>query len=459
MERRSFLKLLGSAAGAAALGSAGPAFSSNAEKSPNFVILFADDMGYGDPSCYGHPTIRTPRIDRMASEGVRFTSFYVPCCVCSPSRAALLTGRHPLRCGVPGVYGPDSEKGLPTSEITLADMLKKKGYKTACIGKWHVGHAKKEFRPNARGFDYYYGLLYSNDMRRPWVNTDKPLQLYRNEEAIEHPVVQETLTERYTEEAIRFLRENKNDPFLLYLPYSMPHLPVRASAKFRGKSRAGLYGDVIETIDWSVGKVLDTLRELGLEENTFVVFTSDNGPWLNLPDRMLAEGVERWHAGSRGPLNGGKATTYDGGTRVPAIFRWPGKIPAGVVTADPASTLDLFPTICHLAGLELPADRKYDGHDIFPFLQGKAECPTDVIFFNRGVHIEAVRKGAWKLRVSNQDPNKKEKPVAVELFNLEVDPYEFYNVAERHPQQVQELKQLLLDFANKVGGKTFLASK
>lgn len=457
MKRRNFLKTLGKSAALTTV--AGASFNCQpkpAHNLPNFVILFADDMGYGDPSCYGHPTIKTPNIDKMAEEGVRFTSFYVPCCVCSPSRAALLTGRHPLRCGVPGVYGPESPGGLPETEITLADALKKKDYKTACIGKWHIGHAKKEYLPNSRGFDYYYGLLYSNDMIRPWVQTHKPLELFRNEESIEHPVKQETLTERYTSEAVEFIKDNAKKPFFLYLPYAMPHLPIRVSSEFKGTSLAGLYGDTIETIDWSVGQVLKTLKDEGLEKNTFVIFTSDNGPWLNLPDRMLAEGVERWHAGSRGPLNGGKATTYEGGTRVPAVFRWPGVIPKKVVTAEPASTLDFFPTICKLAGLAMPTDRTFDGSDIMPLLKGISKSPMEIIFFNRGNFVEAVRQGDWKLRISNKGPDKKAKKVEAELFNLQVDPYEFYNVAERHPEIVESLKKKLSDFAIKVGGDTFI---
>ncbi len=458
MNRRQFIRMLG-ISGASFLMSGlnlkCQKSESKREELPNFVILFADDLGYGDPSCYGHPTIRTPRIDQMADEGVRFTSFYVPGCVCSPSRAALLTGRHPLRCGMPRVLLPDNKYGLPTTEITLADMLKKKNYRTACIGKWHIGHSEEKYMPTSRGFDYYYGLLYSNDMKPPWVKTEKPLELYQNLKPIEHPVVQETLTERYTEEAIKFIKSSKNKPFFLYLPYTMPHLPVRASEKFRGQSRCGLYGDVIETIDWSVGRVLDTLKQLNLEEKTFVIFTSDNGPWLNLPDRMLAEGIEHWHAGSRGPLNGGKATTYDGGVRVPGVFRWPNRIPENKVIAEPSSTLDIFPTILKLADIPLPKDRIYDGSNIMPLLEGKTTETQQEIYFSRGDFVEAVRDGEWKLRISNQDPNKKKKKVEIELYNLEVDPYEFYNVAERHSDIVDQLKNKMRDFANDVDGNVY----
>ena len=443
--RRQFLKITGAAASVAML-----LRCTSPVRKPNFIILFADDMGYGDAGCYGHPYIKTPNLDRMASEGARLTSFYASSPVCSPSRAALLTGRHPLRCGVPQVLGPESEGGLPESEITLADVLKNKGYRTACIGKWHIGHAREELMPTSRGFDHYFGLLYSNDMIKPWVQTDKPLALFENLDPVEHPVDQRTLTKRYTERAIDFIRANKNEPFFLYLPYTMPHLPLFTAEVFLN-SRAGLYGAVIEEIDWSVGEILKTVKGLGLDDNTLVVFTSDNGPWNNMPSRMLAEGIERWHAGTPGLLRGSKGTTYEGGMRVPGVFRWPRTIPAGQVNVELASTMDLFPTLVHAAGGRMPDDRVYDGADILPMLKGESPPLFRRLFYHRGERVEAVREGAWKYRLSNDgNPNIKAMP---ELYNLELDWSERYNVAADHPDVVTKLDAMLRAFAEEVGGE------
>jgi len=308
MNRRSFLS--STAAGAVSLSAtrARPADAADRPRRPNFVLVFADDLGYGDLSCYGHPTIRTPNLDRMAAEGIRLTSFYAAASVCSPSRAGLLTGRYPVRCGQPGNLGPASTGGLRLSELLLPAALKPLGYTTMAIGKWHLGHTP-DYVPTARGFDSFFGLPYSNDMIPPFVKTDKPLHLFRDTESIEEPVDQDTLTERYVDEAVKFIRRSKGGPFFLYLPHSMPHLPVSTSERFRGKSRAGLYGDVIETIDWGMGRILETLKQERLERSTMVIFTSDNGPWLDLPDRMLQEGNERWHAGSKGLLRGHKGNT------------------------------------------------------------------------------------------------------------------------------------------------------
>jgi len=420
-----------------------------APKSPNFVLLFADDLGYGDLSCYGHPTIYTPHLDRMATQGIKLTSFYAATC-CSPSRASLLTGRYAPRTGVYRVLFPKDTIGLPASEVTLAEALKERGYRTACIGKWHLGH-REGFLPNDHGFDEYFGLLYSNDMMKPWVNTDEPLKLYRNKEAIEYPVKQETLTDRYTDEAIKFIRKSKDSPFFLYLPYTMPHLPLAVSEKFKGRSYNGLYGDVIETIDWSVGQILQVLQEEGLDDNTLVVFTSDNGPWTNPPKRMLQNGVERWHAGLPGPLKAAKGSTYEGGMRVPCIVRWPGRVPEGQVSAEIASTMDLYTTFIKLAGGEVPSDRPVDGIDIFPLLAGKELSPRDHLFyFNYEKAIEAIRVGPWKLRqkrVSEEEAETGGIPPA-ELFNLEVDPGEKYNVAQDYPKVVAALQQKWKDFSS-----------
>jgi arylsulfatase A len=449
--RRHFLRWTGAAACASVLN-----FSSlwGSDRKPNFIILFADDMGYGDAGSYGHPYIRTPNLDRMAREGVRMTSFYAASPVCSPSRAALLTGRHPLRCGVPHVYGPESQGGLPETEITLADVLRRAGYKTACVGKWHIGHSRREFMPTSRGFDTYYGLLYSNDMIKPWVQTDRPLALYQDLEPVEHPVDQNTLTKRYTEKATLFIREHRNQPFFLYLPYTMPHLPLYATEAFRD-SRAGLYGAVIEEIDWSVGRILKTLQEQGLDEDTVVVFTSDNGPWDNMPPRMLAEGIQPWHAGTPGLLRGSKGTTYEGGMRVPGIFRWPGTIPAGQVNMELATTMDLFPTCLKAAGAEIPGDRVLDGKDILPMLQGAEPTPDRELYYHRGEWVEAVRKGEWKYRLSNnaRAGTNQDDPVEPELYNLERDWSERYNVAAQHPELAARLDASLRAFAKEVNGR------
>lgn len=422
---------------------------------PNIVLLFADDLGYGDLSSYGHPTIWTPNLDRMADEGIRMTSFYAAAPVCTPSRAALLTGRYALRTGLPNVLGPDSENGLPASEITLAEALKERGYRTAAIGKWHLGSADTSMYPTSHGFDSYFGLLYSNDMIPPWVQTERPLQLYRGTEPVEHPVDQATLTERYTDEAVEIIRSAGGEPFFIYLAYSMPHLPVSASEEFLGKSRGGLYGDVIETIDWSAGRILETLQEEGLDDRTIVVFTSDNGPWLNLPDRMLQKGIEPWHAGSPGLLRGAKATTYEGGQRVPGIIRWPGHIPAGQVSTDIATTMDLYTTLLTAAGAEVPDDRDVDGNNLLPMLRGETPSPTSTFYYFRGEQLEGIRDQNWKLRLSHhlRDDLAPDQPLTPELYDLDVDPAEQYNVADRNPEVVTRLLEQMRLFAAQTGAK------
>ncbi|MGH9310691.1 MAG: sulfatase family protein, partial [Vicinamibacterales bacterium] len=314
-----------------------------AEAPANIVIVLADDLGYGDLSSYGHPTIRTPHLDRMAREGIRLTSFYAPASVCTPSRAGLLTGRYAVRSGMINAIGPGAEASLPAREITLAEVLKTRGYRTGMVGKWHLGD-RDESNPLEHGFDAFFGLPYSNDYMPPFVASTPPVPLLRGHAVIERPVVQPTLTARYTQEAIRFIREAGEQPFFLYLAHNMPHLPLSTSERFRGHSRAGLYGDVIEEIDWSVGQVLRTISERALDRRTIVIFTSDNGPWLSAPPRMMQAGVQRWDVGSAGALRDSKASTYEGGFRVPGVIRWPGRIPAGQVSAEMISGLDLFPT-------------------------------------------------------------------------------------------------------------------
>jgi arylsulfatase A-like enzyme len=422
-------------------------------KQPNIIILFADDMGYGDLGCYGHPLIRTPHLDQMSKEGIRLTSFYVAESLCTPSRAALLTGRYPFRSGMHFVLGPESTNGLPASEFTMAEGLKSKGYRTAIFGKWHLGH-QKEFLPTRHGFDTYFGIPYSNDMQKPWVQTDVPLSLWENESPIEHPVDQDYLTERYTERALTFIRENKDQPFFLYLPYNMPHMPVHASPKFRGKSRGGLYGDVIEMIDWSAGQILKELNDLGLAENTFVVFTSDNGPWSSIPERMVANGNERHHAGTAGLLEGRKATPYEGGHRVPAIIRFPGIIPAGRVAADMATTMDLYMTVMDLAGISMPEDMTFDGQTLLPFLKGESSAPTHTFYYILGKKLCAIRNGPWKLMINNKGSREIETSEldSVTLFHLEWDPGERYDFSDKHPEVVEELKQMLVKFDKEMSG-------
>lgn len=329
---------------------------------PNIVILLADDLGYGDLGCYGHPTIRTPSLDRMAAEGMKFTQFYAAC-YCTPSRAGLLLGRLPVRSGLNRVLGPRSRGGIPDSEITLAAALKPRGYANICIGKWHLGHLPR-FAPTRHGFDHYLGIPYSNDMDRADLG-EPPTPLLRDETVIEQPAMQDTLTKRYTDEALRFIREHaagarQGHPFFLYLPYTFPHVPLHASDTFRGKSTRGLYGDVVEELDASVGQILDTLRREQLAGSTLVIFTSDNGPWL----------MQHLDGGSAGLLREGKGTTWEGGVRVPCLALWPGTIAPGRVVQDLASELDLFATSVELSGGTLAADRSYDSHSLVPLLRG-----------------------------------------------------------------------------------------
>ncbi len=330
INRRDFIKTFScgtlGALGLNSLSSISRAFADTpGNKKPNFVIIFADDMGYGDWNRGGHPTIRTPNLNKMADEGVQMTQFYSGNPVCSPSRSALLTGRNCIRTGVIQVFFPPDKVGMSLNEITIADALKPLGYATACIGKWHLGSVYKH-RPLRQGFDYYYGILYSNDM----VNPD----IYRNDENIEHPADQTTLTKRYTEEAIKFIERSKDQPFFVYLPYTFPHVPLYASDKFLDTSLRGLYGDVIEEIDWSVGQINAALNRLGLSENTLVMFTSDNGPWH----------TKNQNGGSAGLLRGAKGDTWEGGMREPFIARWPGHRPAGYISTGVGSVVDFFPT-------------------------------------------------------------------------------------------------------------------
>ena len=418
---------------------------------PNVVVIFCDDLGYGDLACFGHPTIATPNLDRMATEGQKWTNFYVAAPVCTPSRAAIMTGRLPIRTGMCSdkrrVLFPDSAGGLPQQEITIADALKAAGYATACIGKWHLGHLP-QYLPTEQGFDSYFGIPYSNDMDRL---ADSPkgraafwdpkpeyfnVPLLRDKTQIERPANQYTITRRYTEEAVRIIKANQKQPFFIYLAHSLPHVPLFTSKEFNDVSLRGLYGDVIEEIDWSVGQVLDTLRETGQAENTLVAFTSDNGPWLIFDQQ----------GGSAGLLRGGKGSTWDGGMREPTVFWWPGTIPPGIVR-DIGSTLDILPTCASLAGAKLPKDLVLDGYDISPALLGTGPSPREEMFFYRGEQVFAVRKGPYKAHFTTQsgyrDKPQKHDPPA--LYNLEHDPSEKYDIAQDHLEVIAELTKLAED--------------
>lgn len=428
---------------------------SKTKQKPNIVVFFADDMAYADLSCYGNPNIRTPHIDKLAAEGMKLTSFYVAGPVCTPSRAGLMSGRYPIHT-LPGNLGPNSKNGFPQAELIIPEVLKTRGYTSMAIGKWHLGHATKELMPTGKGFDKFYGLPYSNDMIKPWVETDVPLQLYVDDKALKTvDYDQESLTTDYTKEAIKFIKESKEQPFFLYLPYSMPHLPISTTDNFKGTSEGGLYGDVIENIDWSVGEIMNALKAAGIDDNTLVVFTSDNGPWHELPDRMLARGVQPWHQGTTGPLRGSKASTYEGGMRVPGIFYWKNEIPAGQVSSDMATTLDIFPTLLEITGIEKPAEKEFDGVNILPFLKGEAASPRTEFFYLRGRVIEAVREGEWKLRYSNhrREGLAETDPIEMELYNLKSDVGEKYNVATLYPEIAERLMNKIKLKAKEVKGR------
>ncbi len=420
-----------------------------ADRPPNVVIIFTDDQGYGDVGCYGAKGFATPNLDRMAREGVRFTDFYVAQPVCSASRAALLTGCYSNRVSILGALGPASKQGISDQEKTLAQILKTRGYATALYGKWHLGHLPK-FLPTRHGFDEYFGLPYSNDMwpKHPTAGARYPdLPLLEGEKRIATNPDQTQLTTWYTERAVMFIEKNKDRPFFLYVAHNMPHVPLHVSDKFKGKSQQGLYGDVIMEIDWSVGEILAALKKHGVEEQTLVIFTSDNGPWLSYGN----------HAGSAGPLREGKGSTWDGGTREPCLMRWPGKIPAGSVCREPAMTIDLLPTIAKLAGAELPA-HKIDGLDIWPLIAGQpgARNPHEAYYFYWGRELQGLRSGKWKLHFPHKYPTLAGKPggkdgqpapysqveTPLALYDLENDPGEKTNVANQHPEVVQRLKAL-----------------
>ena len=450
--RRDFLKTLG--VGAASLVVPGCATGAQrmspgvSTEKPNFIIIFTDDQGYQDVGCFGSPNINTPNLDRMAAEGMKFTDFYVAASVCSPSRAALLTGCYPPRVSITKVLFPRDSIGLNPDEVTIADILKTRGYATACVGKWHLGHLP-QFLPTSNGFDSYFGIPYSNDMDgvkgtnkdldRTWRQKDYSpwnVPLMRDEKIIERPAVQTTLIERYTQEAVRFIHENKKRPFFLYLPHTMPHIPLFVSDKFFVEDVHKAYKATIEQIDSSVGRILEALGKADVDKNTLVIFTSDNGPWLG----------KKHHGGSALPLRDGKFSTYEGGMREPCIARWPGKIPARTVCSHLCSTIDLLPTFARLAGAELPADRVIDGKDIWPLMSGTpgAKSPHEAFFYYRGNNLEAVRSGKWKLR-------RTKKP---ELYDLDADISEKNNLAAKHPGIVKRLSDMMDKFDRELKANT-----
>lgn len=419
---------------------------------PNMVIIYADDLGYGDLGCYGHPTIKTPNLDRMAAEGMRFTEFYSAAEVCTPSRAALLTGRYPIRSGMCHdqfrVLRAVSTGHLPSEEITLAEALSDQGYTTAIIGKWHLGvwSNNPNGHPSRHGFKHTFGLPHSNDMNAtpaaPKGANTLPEQeaewwnapLYKDEQLLEQPTDQTKLTKRYTEEAISFIRSNSKKPFFLYLPHTFPHTPLFASPEFRGKSMRGIYGDVVEELDWSVGQVLETIRKEGIAENTFVFFSSDNGPWL----------IMNQQGGSAGLLRDGKGSTWEGGMRVPGIAWWPSKIAPGVVQRSMACTMDLFTTCVALGRGQIPNDRAIDGLDIRPLLFGTGDVERDAYFFYRGTQLFAARQGNHKAHFWTRAGYNQPKADAHDpplLFDLKVDPGETFNVSSHKPDVLESIRK------------------
>jgi arylsulfatase A len=422
----------------------------SADRPPNFVLIYCDDLGYADIGPFGAKGYSTPNLDRMAAEGMKFTDFHTAAAVCSASRVALMTGCYPQRVGILGALGPKAKVGINEGEVLLPEILKTRGYATAIFGKWHLGDDPR-FLPTRHGFDRYFGLPYSNDMwpNHPTNGKNYPqLPLVEGEKVVELMPDQTQLTTWYTERTVKFITENKDKPFFVYLPHSMPHVPLFVSDKFKGKTERGLFGDVIAEIDWSVGQILDTLKAQGLDETTLVLFSSDNGPWLSYGN----------HAGSAGPLREGKGSTWDGGHLEPTLARWPGKIPAGKVCRELTATIDVLPTFAKLAGGEAPQDRIIDGRDIWPLMSGQegAKTPHDRFYYYWNTGLEAVRSGPWKLHVPHNyrtlagEPGKDGQPgpykqahTDLALYNLLEDRGEQKNVAADHPDVVQRLTALI----------------
>ncbi len=424
---------------------------------PNLVVIMADDLGYGDLGCYGSTVHRTPHIDRLANQGMRFTDFYVTTSVCTPTRAAFLTGRLPRRCKSPGVLWPTSTtQSLPEEELTLAELLKDAGYATHLSGKWHLGHGKPEHLPGAHGFDHWYGMPYPNDMtdghpqalrrRETW----PPMPMMIDGVIVEQPVNVNLLTQQYTADAINFIAKNHSQPFFLFLAHAMPHTIIGASPDFIGSSDNGLYGDAIEELDWSTGEVMRSLRSFGLEEETIVIFTSDNGATHHV--KHESEELQRWFCadmtyGSNAPLRGGKQATFEGGVRVPGIFRFPSVIEAGKVVSTPAMITDVLPTMLDYLSVPLPQDRVYDGQTIRPLLEGSEKQVTRDLIFG-GDRATGIRSGKWKLQLSIQPswmlpPLESDQPL---LFDLSSDIGETTNLADAHPDVVKRLLEKMTHY-------------
>lgn len=420
---------------------------------PNIILIMADDLGYGDLSCQGSEVHLTPHIDRLAKEGTRFTDFYVTSAVCTPSRVAMLTGRHPIRANFSQLLWPTSEGGLPQTERTLARILKEKGYVTGLAGKWHLGHSHEKYLPLAHGFDSFYGMPYPNDMdpnhpqtiyrREVW----PPMPMMRGNEVVEAPIDVNLLTQQYSAEAIRFIAENHHRPFFLLFAHAMPHTFIGASPQFQGTSRNGIYGDAIQELDWSVGEVVRTLRNFGIEDDTLIVFLSDNGAVEKEESVGEEEKTRRFHPdltfGSNKPLRGGKQSTYEGGVRVPGIFYWPGRVKAGVVTNQPAWVADILPTFLDLAGLPLPQDRRYDGISLKELLCGNTmELPERSLGFGASF-LSALRQGHWKLVLPKQPRFIKADSDQPMLYHLANDPGERQDLADKYPERAQSMLQAL----------------
>ncbi len=420
-------------------------------KKTNFIIFFTDDQGYNDVGCFGSPNIKTPNLDQMAKEGIKFTNFYAQN-VCGPSRAALLTGSYPIRIGE-----PKNTKGLHTKlhpkEITIAEILKTQGYQTACIGKWHAGETPSQM-PLNQGFDYYYGTPRFNGWTKYIEDVKWRCPLLKNTDTIKKITsVKEMgqLTKLYTKEAIDFIKQNKKQPFFLYLSHNMPHVPLGASENFRGKSDGGFYGDVIEELDWSMGEILKTLKEQGLEENTLVIFTSDNGPWV---EEKIGD-----HGGSAFPLRGNKMQTWEGGIRVPAIMKWKGKIPENIVSDELLTTMDFLPTFAEISGAELPQERTLDGKNFSEVILNDEKSNHDRFYYYSYTHLQAVRDKEWKLILPRKAKpkfmkwaaRKIEKVEKIQLFNLKNDKEERYNLAVKYPEKVNELMALIEEGRKELG--------
>ena len=419
--------------------------------SPNIIVIFGDDIGYGDVGVFGNPTIKTPNLDRMAYEGQKWTNFYSAASVCTPSRAGLLTGRLPIRSGMMSskirVLFPESWSGLQQSELTIAELVKQKKYATMHVGKWHLGHLP-DYLPTKQGFDSYYGIPYSNDMdatqpkeKRKWAlyNPDRidywDVPLMRNEKIIERPANQYTITKRYTEEAVKFIKKNKDRPFFLYFAHTMTHVPLFRSEKFVDISLAGIYGDVMEEVDWSVGQVLETVRNNNLSERTLVIFTSDNGPWLTFDT----------HGGSAGPLKEGKGSTWEGGMREPTIMWWPGTIPAGTTQAGMGSTLDLMATVASITNTKIPKDRKMDSYDLSLAMSMKADSPRNEMFFWRGTKLFAARSGNYKAHFYTMTGYRDRGETRLNtplLYHLGHDPGEKFDISRQNPEIVTKIQEM-----------------